>query len=200
MRSRSSGRISKQDALSRRAFIRSSGNVLGNTWLSLNLPLILVAAQSACSKREAGAAFTFLSDAQATELEAIAAQIIPTDDTPGAREAGVIYFIDEALAGFQAGSAPLIRQGLAELQGQLKDGELFSELPFDQQTGLLRSIEDSGFFKKTRELVIIGMFALPEYGGNTDKIGWKLLGFEDRHAWQPPFGHYDAEYDQGSSS
>ena len=30
------------------------------------------------------------------------AQIVPSDDTPGAREAGVIYFIDRALATFLA--------------------------------------------------------------------------------------------------
>jgi hypothetical protein len=32
------------------------------------------------------------------EIEAIAAQIIPADDTPGAREARVIYFMDPELA------------------------------------------------------------------------------------------------------
>jgi hypothetical protein len=35
------------------------------------------------------------------------------------------------------------------------------------------------------------MFADPAYGGNSDKVGWKLIGFEDRFAWQPPFGEYD---------
>ena len=31
------------------------------------------------------------------------------------------------------------------------------------------------------------------YGGNRDKVGWKLIGFEDRFHWNAPFGHYDAE-------
>jgi hypothetical protein len=35
---------------------------------------------------------------------------------------------------------------------------------------------------------------MPKYGGNHDKAGWKLLGFEDRHVWQPPFGYYDKDY------
>ncbi len=35
------------------------------------------------------------------------------------------------------------------------------------------------------------MFALPSYGGNRDKAGWHLIGFDDRHFWQPPFGYYD---------
>ena len=38
-----------------------------------------------------------------------------------------------------------------------------------------------------------GMFANPEYGGNRDKIGWKLLGFDDRFFWQQPFGYYDRD-------
>ena len=36
-----------------------------------------------------------------------------------------------------------------------------------------------------RMLTLCGMFALPSWGGNRDEAGWKLLGFEDRHAWQP---------------
>ena len=38
-----------------------------------------------------------------------------------------------------------------------------------------------------------GMFANPEYGGNRDKIGWKLIGFDDRFFWQAPFGYYDRD-------
>jgi hypothetical protein len=41
---------------------------------------------------------------------------------------------------------------------------------------------------------VLGLLALPSYGGNADKLGWKLVGFVDQHAWQPPFGHYDAGY------
>ena len=41
--------------------------------------------------------------------------------------------------------------------------------------------------------VLIGMFAHPDHGGNYDGAGWKLLGFEPRYVWQPPFGEYDAE-------
>ena len=34
------------------------------------------------------------------------------------------------------------------------------------------------------------------YGGNRDRVGWKLIGFEDRMAYQPPFGYYDAHVDK----
>ena len=38
------------------------------------------------------------------------------------------------------------------------------------------------------------MFALPEYGGNQNLVGDKLIGFEDHLGWTTPFGHYDADY------
>jgi hypothetical protein len=38
---------------------------------------------------------------------------------------------------------------------------------------------------------MMGMFSNPSYGGNHQKSGWKMIGFEDRFAWSPPFGYYD---------
>ena len=54
--------------------------------------------------------------------------------------------------------------------------------------------KNGGFFQTMRYLTLAGMFSHPNHGGNRDKLGWQLLGFEDRHSWQPPFGHYDAGY------
>ncbi len=45
-----------------------------------------------------------------------------------------------------------------------------------------------------------GMFAMPSRGGNRDRSGWALLGFDNQHAWQPPFGYYDALADAGENS
>ena len=55
-------------------------------------------------------------------------------------------------------------------------------------------IENTEFFSTLRYLTIAGMFSLPEYGGNRENIGYQLIGFDDRHFWQPPFGFYDADY------
>jgi hypothetical protein len=38
------------------------------------------------------------------------------------------------------------------------------------------------------------MFSLPGYGGNRGELGWRLMGFEDTHAFFPPFGFYDRDY------
>jgi gluconate 2-dehydrogenase gamma chain len=37
----------------------------------------------------------------------------------------------------------------------------------------------------------MGFFGDPSYGGNRDQAGWKLIGFEDKHQYEPPFGYYD---------
>ena len=45
-----------------------------------------------------------------------------------------------------------------------------------------------------RRLTVLGLLALPKYGGNHDNLGWKLIGVEDNHFWEPPFGYYDQDY------
>src|SRR5262249_4475805 len=66
----------------------------------------------------AAAEFVFLDPDMATEVKAIAAQIIPDDDLPGAGRAGVIWFIDRALAGYAQDKRELYKRGLAETQAK----------------------------------------------------------------------------------
>jgi gluconate 2-dehydrogenase gamma chain len=190
-----------KDDPTRREFVESGAYGLGAAWIATQLPVIEAAARHAREAFAGGQAFETLTGEEARELEAIAAQIFPTDDTPGAREAGVIHFIDRAFGTFQSASLPGAREGLADLQARVTRSvpglSTFAELPDARQIGLLREIESSPFFGLIRALTIQGMFALPGRGGNRDKIGWQILGFEDRFAWQPPFGHYDAEAADG---
>ena len=58
----------------------------------------------------------------------------------------------------------------------------------------MRTVEQTPFFEQMRLLTLLGMFSSPAYGGNVDGAGWKLLGFEDRHVFEPPFGWYDRDY------
>jgi hypothetical protein len=113
----------------------------------------------------------------------------------------VIYFIDRALTTFERDKQSLYEQGLSELQAkarQLFPGtNSFSELTSAQQIQLLTSIEKSEFFEIVRVHTIMEFFANPEYGGNHDQIGWKLMGFEDKGTYEPPFGYYDRERNQG---
>ena len=182
---------------SRRSFLKSSATAVSGSWIALSMPAILATCQQASEARQQNEPLAVLGPDEAAELEAIAARIIPTNETPGATEAGVIHFMDKVLAGEQADSLEPMRAGLAELQASASTAfgaESFAALTPDQQDTLLADIEDSQFFATVRYLTLAGMFSLPEHGGNRDQIGWRLLGFEDRHAWLPPFGFYDADY------
>ena len=175
---------------------------LSSAWLASNWPEILVAQEHAqraakASKSGRAAKFGFFLPEQAAEVEAMAAQIIPTDDTPGAREAKVIYFIDSALTTFDRDKQPVYVQGLKDLQAKTRElfpgTASFSALTSAQQIQLLTAIERTAFFAQVRQHTIVGFFADPKYGGNQDRIGWKLIGFEDKYNWSPPFGFYDRE-------
>lgn len=141
--------------------------------------------------------FSFFDAASAADLEAICAQIIPADDTPGAREAGVIYFIDRALVTFEKEHQEAYRQGLAEVQ--TKRAAMFpgsaniASLPQDQQLALVTAIDGTPFFEMVRTHTMLGFFGHPSYGANRDLIGWKLLDIEGKMSYQAPFGYYDAE-------
>lgn len=156
---------------------------------------MLAAAEQAATARDAGAAFETLAPDDAADLAAIAAQIFPTDASPGANEAGVVYFMDSALRTFMARAQEPVLAGLRELNARaaaVQPGARFAQLPAAEQTRLLQALEATPFFGMVHFMTIAGMFALPVYGGNRGHAGWKLLGFEHRHFWQPPFGFYDA--------
>jgi gluconate 2-dehydrogenase gamma chain len=138
--------------------------------------------------------------AQAKEVEAVAARIIPTDDTPGAREAGVIWFIDGALDSFASDQRDPIVNGLPDLEAAVAKAHpgqtLFSALSDEQQDALLKGMEEGPFFQAMWFATISGMFALPKYGGNADYIGWDLIGQEHVFEHKPPFGWYDRPENQ----
>src|SRR5262245_21567680 len=174
-----------REDISRRHFLIKSCASLGSAWIATHLVDIAGAQEHAhrATLSQTTVKFEFFTAEQAAETEAIAAQIIPSDDTPGAREAGVIYFIDRALATFAATDRPAFVAGLKEIekQSQKRFGKKmkFAELGSKQQTEVLKGIEKTPFFELVRTMTVLGMFSNPEYGGNRDQIGWKLLGFQD---------------------
>ncbi len=92
-------------AFSRRLFLKGSGGILGSTMARAGLPAIIATSQAACTAREEAAAYENISNAEAREIMAIAARIFPTTDTPGATEAGAVYFFDQAFGTFFADMA-----------------------------------------------------------------------------------------------
>jgi gluconate 2-dehydrogenase gamma chain len=187
-----------QAARTRREFLSRAGGALGAGFVAAHWPSIAAAHAhaAAAAAQSTPAALGFFTPADAHDVEAMCAQIIPTDETPGAREAGAVYFIDRSLLTWQAGRAPVFRSGLAEFQEKFTAVHPGAFATADEATQLafLTSQEKSDFFGQVRALTLIGMFALPQYGGNRDGIGWQLIGFEDKHVFAPPFGDYDRDY------
>jgi hypothetical protein len=139
----------------------------------------------------------FFGADEAATIDALVAQIIPTDETPGAREMGVVRFIDHALAGFLSPLAAAFRTGLADFETNCRahagsDG--FAALPGDRQILWLQQVEHTPFFESLQQLTVLGALTMPQYGGNRNGLGWQLIGFQDLHAFTPPFGYYDRDY------
>jgi gluconate 2-dehydrogenase gamma chain len=181
---------------------------------------------------------TFFDPHQRATVEAAMARIIPTDDTPGAREAGCIDFLERYLSGIDyifakpdgsgfetlAGrSAEAWKQRIEIMRGRYVEGlrELddraqgtysrdFVDLASRQQDQILRALEaappaspttlavndalagpfspepalqqtltevDLAFLPLLITHTRQGFYADPIYGGNKDRIGWKVIGF-----------------------
>lgn len=138
----------------------------------------------------------------ATELkvvEAIAGRIVPITDTPGAIEAGAASYIDRALAGPYQPQLGAYRRGIEELERHCEAalGKSFGALDADRQDGILEKLEageikdvtdGAAFFDLVRRHVMEGFFCEPNYGGNRDLIGWKLVGFPgQRYGYDDPY-------------
>ncbi len=190
-----------QSELSRRNFLQRSAGIAGASWAKSVLPGLAAISQAACTAKEEKTPFVLLRPDEGIEFEAIAARIIPTTDTPGAREAGVIYFFDQSFGTFNAPMLEAARGGLEKFQSGIQGSELFSELTEDEQDSYLESNEQTPFFGMMRFLTMCGFFGMSKYGGNQDDIGYKLVGMNSNvHVYQSPFGHYDAEYQKENPS
>jgi gluconate 2-dehydrogenase gamma chain len=181
------------------------------------------------------AAGTFFDAHQRATIEAAMARIIPTDDQPGAREAGTIEFLDRYLSGLDFIYAKPDGSGFEKLEGkraeawkqrvetirttyvagikeldsrsQSQFGAEFVRLATEQQDQILAGMEgpevqtetaktvagsapaepalqqtnaeiDLDFFPLLALHTRQGFYADPIYGGNKNRVGWKLIGFE----------------------
>jgi gluconate 2-dehydrogenase gamma chain len=184
--------------LSRRSVLHGLALSLGVA--SIPWPEVARAAHEAHAAAQAPATTTLslLSTMDASDIEALTSQIIPTDDTPGAREAGVTFFIDNVLGTILAHWRPSFESGLKEFQQTCRarnaGAASFAALAPARQVEFLRTVETTRFFEQARLLTLLGMLSMPKYGGNRDGAGWKMMGFEDKHVFETPFGYYDRDY------
>jgi gluconate 2-dehydrogenase gamma chain len=145
----------------------------------------------------------FFNAQEARTLDAVTARIIPSEpDGLGARQACVVTYIDQAVAGYFRDLQSIYRVGLQRLYdcSRAAYGKAFADLSDAEQDEALLAIEGAGghpvsaearamlaadgresilprFFAIVREHTIQGMFCDPLYGGNRDFTGWKLIGF-----------------------
>ena len=183
------------DSFSRREFVATAGSI-GAVWFLASATDRGEAMEHAAHQvTQAQPTLLVLSREQATEVEAFASRIIPTDDTPGAREAGVVYFIDRALSTWAKDQLPGFTEGLTKLRRDVgtkfRGQTRLSALTPAQQDEVLRSIEQTPFFGQMRFATLSGMFSLPTHGGNRNFVGWQLVGQQDGMEFKPPFGWYD---------
>jgi len=186
---------------SRRTFLAAIGNLASASWIAMNWPQIAAAAEPMghdMTMAAPPATLKTLSPAEAAEVDAISNQIVPGGATPGARDAHAVYFIDNALGSFFAAQLPSFRQGLVEFDrayaARYGAGSPFSAAPEAQQIAWLHEVDKTPFFMAVRRLTVLGLIALPKYGGNHEGVGSKLIGVVNHHVWSPPFGYYDRDY------
>jgi len=181
----------------RRDFLQRSGTMAAGAWMTFGLAGCREAARSASESAAAGdTAPRVFTDEERRTLDALADRIIPPDgDAPGARGADAVVFMDH-----YAAQQPAVLEGLRAGLPGLPAG--VAEMDAAGVDDVLRDLErnDPGFFGMVVFLTVVGTFSVPERGGNRDQIGWKMVGFDARHAWQPPFGYYDAQAAKDAAS
>jgi len=135
--------------------------------------------------------FLFLSFDEANLLDLLVQRIVPGDEgDPGAREAGVLTYIDRALAGPYAEWQLAYREGLRTVGAHAREAfggkvhdmplvsqdQIMSALAADQLPGFAPG-EAVAFFSMVWAHTMEGMFCDPAYGGNRNAVGWRLIGF-----------------------
>jgi len=178
----------------RRGFLLALGGVSASTWISVSWSNVTAAVEHAATQQT----LEFFRPDEAADVEAITAQIIPSGATPGAREAHASHFMDRAFATFLSSQAPAFRLGLADFQQSFRKAHpsltSFAAAAPSEQVIFLTSVEHTPFFEFARMLTIVGTLCAPQYGGNYANTGWKMIGFEEKHFFSPPFGYYDRDY------
>jgi gluconate 2-dehydrogenase gamma chain len=141
-----------------------------------------------CSKRSSE--WRFFTNEEALLIDAVAEQIIPTDEWPGGRDSGVTNYIDKQLVGPFKRFQSKYKKGIAAIQEtcEARYNKKFEDLEWDKQTGFLEDMEngnfkepgwedgfDKEFFKMVRDHSMQAFYGSPIHGGNKNKISYKMM-------------------------
>lgn len=131
---------------------------------------------------EPGASFAVLTAREAALVDSIAEGIIPATDTPGARAAGVVGYIDMLLAEFSSGrERRAFRRNLARTARALErlGARTLDDLgPADRTAFLARMEAEGAFFETLKAWTVVGYYS-SEIGA-TEELHVRPLG-----EWRP---------------
>lgn len=191
---------------SRRTFLTQAAASVGMLYVGTLTPELIAQAHQHAKTASAATEekpLRFFTQQQAADYEAFASQIIPTDDTPGAKEANVLHFADYALSEIEPQNKKDFAAALTALTAQTKKmfpgAATFAAMTHAQQVEVMTTMEKSPEFGILRAYAVIGFLCDPADRGNKNGVGWQLIGFEDKFYYQPPFGYYDAHADEVKS-
>ncbi len=168
----------------RRQFIKQSALAFSGTSLL-----------AACA-RKPKSRWRFFTENEAKLVDIITEQIIPTDEFPGAIEAGCLNFIDKQLVGAYQRYQNDYRNGLVSLEKTCADeyNLSFAELDWDSQTAVLEKLQagdmddslwpdvsSSNFFQLVRDHTMQGFYGSPRHGGNKNYLSYKILDLDMPH-------------------
>lgn len=146
---------------------------------------------AACRRQGSLAAgFRFFTAEETETLGAWVDALIPPDQDPGAREAGVVRYIDIQLTRWFRRHRAEYRDSLSRIDDWSRAAyrRRFAELPPEQREEMLARMEqgkaDRAHFpdggKSAFELVLAhtmqGFYGNPRHGGNRGYASWKMIG------------------------
>jgi gluconate 2-dehydrogenase gamma chain len=157
-----------------------SRRVTRRKFLEIGLSATAAGTLASCGRGGGGPYLRFFTSAEVATVDAICEQIIPADKDPGARQAGVVHFIDLQLTRHYRKHQEAYRKGIAGVESASRErfSKGFAELSGEQQIELLKQVgaKDAGFFTLIRTHTMQGFYGDPRHGGNRGEVSWKMLG------------------------
>jgi len=161
--------------MNRREAIKKTGLALG---FAATSPILMHLLQSCDSKKPLGWAPQFFNEKQALLVAALANQILPRTDTPGALDVGVDVFVDKMVAEvYSKREQEQFLTGLEQIEknSESESGKIFTDLDNQKQYDFLYGLEgeikqlsfdsspeEKPFFLMLKELVLLGFFTSEE--------------------------------------
>lgn len=142
--------------------------------------------------------FKFFNPNQAQVIEEVTSLIIPSDDSPGAKEAGVVFEIDKTIAENQRLKNSYTKgiESLNQMAKQLAGKDSFLDLTKDERMEILnmayasRSLARRGGVSDPYGAMLPGILLINHLIRQTiaifytSEVGWQLVGYQGPPQWK----------------